>query len=183
MPDPAGRYPSVTQIIGPFADFGAVHPDVLAAAADRGTRVHAACATLAEGLWLPKPDQDCQGYVDSFQGWFERAIAEVVAVERRLYDEALGFCGQLDLLVLIQGDSKPTLVDLKTPAVKNRLWAMQLAAYRHLALVNGLSVERIASLRLKKDGGTPIVDEYTSNPNDFAAFASALNVWRYLAAA
>lgn len=179
------RLPTVTQVLSPFADFSGIRPEVLAHAAERGTRVHQACAAIARGLWTVPPDDECRGYVQSFRGWFEQAVDEVVLVEAELVDEALGFKGHPDLICRIRGDERPSLIDLKTPATKNRLWRAQLAAYRHLARIHGYDVDRTASLRLKKDGGHPIFDEYDprESSQDFAAFLSALNAYRCFKAA
>lgn len=177
------RYPSVTTVLGPYADFSGIPAATLAQAADRGSRVHAYCAAIAQGLWLPDEiDQDCQGFVASFQKWFGMVV-EVLQVERRLADPSLGFDGQPDLIVRIQGDELPALVDIKTPATKNRLWAAQLSAYKHLAKRNGFEVGRIFSLRLRQDGGWPKADEYHDDQRHFAAFLSALNAFRWFRAA
>lgn len=185
MPDPTGRYPSVTQVLQPYADFGQIPEAVLAHAAERGQTVHRACAAVARGQWVPPLGDEIDGYVASFRAWFGLAVVEVVAVEERLYNHVLGYCGQPDIICRLKGDREGllTLIDLKTPTTEGRLWAMQLAAYRELAEHNGITVDRVVILRLKPDGGRPILTEYTSNNLIArAAWLNALNVWRYLAA-
>lgn len=177
---PHPTLPSVTKVMGPFADFSKVPKAVLAHAAARGTRVHAACAAIAQGVFVLPPGDEEAPYVESFQRWFDAAVVEVVASEVELVDEDLGFCGHPDLIVRIEGDKGLSLPDIKTPATKNKLWRCQLAAYRHLAETNGYHpIDRIFSLRLKKDGGRAIVDEYDKHPNDFQGFLAALSAYRY----
>ncbi len=175
--------PSVTEVLGVFADFSQVPEDVLAHAAARGTRVHAACAAILEGLWAPPPEPEWAGYVESFRAWLP-VVAEVVLVEAELVDEAIGYCGHPDLICRLRGDRGLTVVDLKTPAVKSKLWAAQLAAYKRLAEANGHApIDRVGTLRLKANGSPPIFDEFQHSERDFAAFLSALNAYRWFRAA
>ncbi len=64
---------------------------------ERGQEVHKACAAIAKGFWVP-PLKLHQGYVDSFQRWFDDCVEEVVLVEERLVCTQMGFTGQLDFL-------------------------------------------------------------------------------------
>lgn len=171
--------PSVTQILSPFADFSGIPPAVLAAAADRGTRVHRYCAALARDLWTPQIDPDCVGYVHSFKDWYERAVEEAVLVEGELIHQGHGFKGHPDLIGRIRGDGALTLVDYKTPAGKNPMWRAQLAGYSILAEGAGYEVKRAMSVRLRPDGGRPIVDEYLLEAGDVKAFLAALTAWRF----
>lgn len=175
------KFPSVTRVLGVFADFSRIPPHVLNHAAARGTKVHAACSAIAKGLWCPPQEPEVQPYVDSFRRWFDRYVESVSAVEVELVDEKLGFCGHPDLICRIKGDKwdELTVVDLKTPATKNRLWSAQLAAYRHLAETEIDPPKRTASLRLRKDGSRALFDEYEDQARDLAAFLSALNAVRW----
>lgn len=172
------KAPSVTQVLSPWADFSRVPQEALENAARRGTDVHRACSALAQGLWFPPVPDDCAGYLASFRLWLP-TVADVVLAEDELSDHRLGFVGHPDLIVRINGDHALTVVDLKTPAVVNSLWRVQLAAYKHLAKANGMDVRRALSLRLRQDGGRPIVNEYTDSAQDMAAFVAALNAYRY----
>ena len=174
-----GALPSVTQVIGVYADFSRVPADVLDAACARGTEVHRLCAAIAAGAWVPGAPEDLAGYVQSFRRWFD-FVEQVHVLEERFTDHRFGFTGQPDLIVTMRGDSAPSLVDLKTPATSQRAWRVQLAAYRHLARLAGFPVERTFSLRLKRDGGPAIVDEYRNSATDFAAFSAALTAYRYI---
>ncbi len=173
--------PSVTQALQPFMDFSKVPPDVLQSAADRGSEVHAICACIAKKLWVVDEVPDnCLGYVESFVGWFDSMVEDVILAEERLYDHSLGFHGMPDLICRIRGDSGLSLVDYKTGKVVMPTWAVQIAAYRHLAIKAGHPVHRVLCLRLSADGKPPIINESTKNMNQlFNVFVSALNCYRH----
>ena len=99
--------------------------------------------------------------------------------EIELKDEEFGYEGHPDLLCIIIGDTKITLVDLKTPLAESPTWRPQLAAYRRLAIKNGYDIGRVGSLRLNPDGGRAIFTEYTDEKADFAAFLNALMIAKY----
>ena len=173
----ASPMPTVTQILAPWSNFGAVPPDVLARAADRGTRVHAACLAEVTGLWVP-PDPEVAPYLDSFRVWLPNV--EVIKAEFELHDAELGFIGHPDLLVRFKGDKGLAIIDLKTPVAYSSMWRPQLAAYNHLAWQNSLPVRRTGTLRLKKDGKPPIFNESTATyGHDLAGFMSARDAWKY----
>ena len=174
------NYPSVTQALGVFQDFSTIRPDVLEHAAERGSRVHAACSAYAKGLF-PVTDPESEPYFISFQQWFDTYITKTLAVEKRMNDEVYGFTGMLDLIVLIKGDKLPSLVDLKTPAAVGPTWAAQISAYRHLAEKKlKIKIGRNLSLRLSGKGTAAIPNEFTGNYNrDFAVFLAALTAYKY----
>jgi len=169
---------SVTQVLKPFTDFSGVPQAVLEHAAARGTQVHAACAAHARGLFVMDLDQEVQPYLQSFTQWFDYAVSEVVAVEKEL-THPLGFVGHPDLIVNIKGDKYPSVVDIKTPQTTSKLWQAQLSAYLNCAQQHGIPADRAFSLRLKPDGGFPIINEYISQPEDYAAFLNAFYAHKY----
>ena len=169
------KFPSVTQILSPFSDFSKIRPDVLEAAAAKGTRVHAACALICKGGW-PVVAPEEQGYVDSFLRWFSR-VEQVHHIEEEFRDEAMGFMGHPDLVVTWEGRSM--VVDLKTPVGLQKLWELQLAGYGHLVR-KGTAVEAVATLQLDPQGGIPKAHYVKNEAQAFAAFFAALQVWRYL---
>ena len=171
--------PSVTQVVAPWSDFSRIRPDVLVAAAERGTEVHRLCEMIARGEWFPPPPPEIDGYVESFRRWFDLSVASVICTEERLFDHALGFSGRPDLIVEVEGGNI-ALVDIKTPVAHQRLWALQLAAYTHLCTINHFPVELVGSLRLNPYGGVPTMQWYEQQAEDLTVFLSALNVWRYI---
>ena len=171
----------VTQPISRHTDFSQINPDVLEYASERGTAVHYTCHAYARGdffltsQWPP----DYHGFFKSYMNWFDKYAERVVDTEVELVDEDLDLVGHLDLLCIIVGDTKTTLVDLKTPLAESWLWKPQLACYRHLAIKKGYDIGRVGSLRLRGNGGRAIFSEYTDSAADFAAYMNMLMVEKY----
>lgn len=170
-----------TAPLNPFSDFSKMHPDVLEYASERGTAIHHGCHVYSQGgfvlvgQWPP----DYHGYFYSFKKWFNQYVKKVIATEIELVDEDLDLVGHPDLLCIIVGDEKITLVDLKTPLAESFTWKPQLSCYRHLAIKNGYDIGRAGSLRLRKDGGRAIFSEYTDSAADFACYMNMLMIEKY----
>lgn len=156
MIPPRFKYPSVTEILDPWHDFSRVKPAVLKAAQTRGTIVHGICAGYAKfGFVVGKIPVKYQGYFDSFRRWFDAEAGEVLAVEERIFNDALRVCGQLDLLMYLDHSPKnlPLVIDIKTPTIVYHTWSAQVSAYKVLAehakkIVTGVP----CSLQVKEDG-------------------------------
>ena len=170
-----------TQPLKPFNKFDQIHPDVLDYASERGTTIHHACHVYGQGgfvltsQWPP----DYHGFFYSYMNWFDKYVEKVIDTEIELIDEDLDLVGHPDLLCIIIGDTKITLVDLKTPLAESFTWKPQLSCYRHLAIKNGYDIGRVGSLRLKGNGGRAIFSEYTDSAADFAAYMNMLMIEKY----
>jgi hypothetical protein len=174
------KLPSVTQILKPYSNFSGISLDVLQHAAERGKKVHSACGSYAQGLWVPKLDDECMGYFLSFRRWFLNVVERAVDVEFEVRNEKMGYVGHPDLLCVFRGDKKFTIVDLKTPLLLSPTWPLQLAAYKYAKSDSGCHVSRVGTLRLAKDGGQAKFDEFTDTQRAFKAFCGALSVHQYL---
>ena len=169
---------SVTTVLGAFADFDMIRPDVLEAAKLRGSGVHAAAAAYAAGLYVRPLPVDWQGYFDSFRRWFDLYVAEVIFVEERFQNHQFFYSGKPDLGAVLM-DGRRVVVDYKTPAAEYPTWKSQISAYCDLAEdvypphFDGMS------LRLRRDGKPARANVYDSSGNDYAAFLSALAAYRY----
>ena len=167
---------SVTQVLSPFSDFSRIRDDVLQAACDRGTAVHRFCQAYALGAWAIEPE-GLEGYCESFRRWYDLAVDEVVSVEQEYKDEQFGFMGHPDLVAVLKGTGAKAglaVIDYKTPVGKGTTWELQLSAYRHLT-----KAKNAGSLRLRSDGGVPIMDWVPDGPKLFNLFLSALNLKNY----
>lgn len=171
--------PSVTEVLALFTDFSRIRPDVLQHAADRGTIVHQACAAIASGLCALSLPQECRGYIQSFEKWFE-LVDMVHMVEKELVHSVYGYMGHLDLCVTLRRESHPRVIDIKTPVTEGPTWKAQIAAYEALVIDNAdLEPQRSGSLRLRPDGGFPKYTENTKDTRAFNAFLNALAAYRY----
>jgi len=174
------RFLHVTEVLGKYIDFSRI-PDLrLYEACQRGQIVHAACgATALGGYVAPLPDRFA-GYLESFKRWFTNNVRRVLMVEQTLVCESFGFTGRPDMVVeLING--LVLLVDLKTPLVESKTWAVQLAAYWYLLdKPKIINVDSSASLRVRPNGAEAVAVRYDDWLADFDIFLSALNAHRAL---
>lgn len=169
----AQRLLRVTEILYPFSGLGAVDPEVLAHAAERGTKVHKICESIIEGLGEWGVDQETRGYVDSFKQWWSFE-PQVIAMEKRFFCHELGITGQVDLIL---GPPECAVVlDIKTPLKESKTWKLQGSAYAYLARLAGYNIKGIQFLRLDKYGGPPELYEYEEN---FDLFKNALEIFNY----
>lgn len=178
--------PSVTRCIP--HDFSMVDPEILEAAAARGSDVHEASASYAQGLFVPDAllFDDRRGYFESFRTWFDRYVKRVLYVEKEFQCDRFLFIGHVDLVCELV-DGRLVVVDYKTPAVVCKGWRLQLAAYRYLVaehfrrlkLLDDAKRLECMSLRLMKNGSAARGLDYTESQSDFVVFLSALNVHRF----
>ena len=159
-------------------------PDMrLMIAQQRGIKVHRACFAIAKGCWA-LVDEEAEPYVQSFKIWVENVVEKIVYVGDDsgpgLIDEEFGFIGHPDIIVTLKRECHPRVIDLKTPITKTKIWRLQLAAYSHLAMKAGWSVDISGSLRLSPNGEIAKFDASENWHRDFAVFLSALNIYRFM---
>jgi len=176
-------YRRVTEVMNRYTDFSNIDPVVLARAADRGTRVHGFCSLHAAGTPVFFVDDDCAGYVKSFEEWFSNRVDKVLVNEDRFYCDKWRITGAIDLVVILKGESKPTIIDIKSPATTSKSWALQTAAYQYLynkevgKCAYGPADRRLV-LMVRKDGSAAKVVEY-NNPMHWEIYLGILKAERY----
>jgi len=170
----------VTSVLSPYNDFSNINPEVLQRACDRGTKVHRLCETYANGDYVPPPESPLEGYFRSFTGWYDEMVDKVLLLEWRAYNEILMLTGCVDAVVILKGDTEPTVVDYKTSSVVSKSWALQTAMYHDLVNDRGdIKPKRRIALQLKKDGKKPKVIEYTNLSRDLDLYLSAYKLYRW----
>ncbi len=176
----ASNIPRVTEILKPFTGYDQVPKDILENAAARGTSVHALCAGIAKGNWIPDGmiGEELLGYVQSFRKWQEAQVKSFVIVEKRYTDCDSKYSGQLDFV--IKGtDEKLYLIDLKTSARPQKTYPIQMAAYNSLLKQNSIKVEGAMLVYLKKDGEFPDIDFIEDMNEEFDVFLAAVKCYEY----
>lgn len=173
-------FPRVTEILQPFTKFEFVPKDKLASAAARGTSVHALCAGIAKGAWVPDSmvDEELRGYVESFQKWADKQVSKFIVIEKRFQDEHLNYTGQVDFVV-VGTDEEVYLVDIKTSATQHKTYPIQMAAYESLLRKSGIEVKGAMLVYLSKDGEFPEIDLIEDFTEKFHVFLSALDCYNY----
>ena len=168
--------PSSTEILRPWVPTEWFKPEH----SERGAIVHNAIHCDLLGLWAMPLEPEYRGYFDSYKRWADLMIDEVVFVEERLVDFGNGYCGQPDSCLKLKGDTGNSLPDWKTAIATSKTWPLQIASYRHLAIIDkGIKTDRGMSVRLNKDGKMPLVDEYMEYENDLNKFFAALSLYKH----
>lgn len=174
------NYVRVTTLLAPYSGLEGINPQVLATAADRGTRVHNYCELYAQSLLIEVDDADCKGYFLSFKNWFDTVVSEVISIEERLFYEEYRVTGKYDLIVKMRGSDDQILVDIKTPASSSKTWAIQTAAYVFMKNQNTKNpLSRRGCLKLEKSGKPATFFEHTENERDEKLFLSLAQIYRY----
>jgi hypothetical protein len=173
-------YLRVTDVLKPYSNFDHIDPKILAKAADRGSRAHRFCELYALNLLLCEPDDDCKNYLESFKEWFDTSVTKLLMNEKRINSEKYRLSGKFDMLVILKGDTKATILDLKTPAQTVPEWQLQTAAYRMLVQDElCVEVDRRVILKLPKEGGKAKTVEYTEHDKDEKRYLNALELYRF----
>lgn len=167
------NYTRVTTVLYPFSGLDKIDADIVAHAAERGTKVHKICEGIIEGLGEIGIEEETRGYVESFKKWWERGH-EVIMMEKRFWCDELKVTGQVDLI--INTPDGLAVVDLKTSYKPSNTWAAQGSAYAYLAKKNNLDIKKIFFLHLNKLGNEPRIYEY---PVDDGFFFSVYRVWAH----
>ncbi len=160
------NYLRVTQMLYPFSGLQSIDPDVLAYAAERGTKVHKICEGIVAGLGEIGVDDETWGYVESFKKWWATGI-DVIKMEERFWDDELCLTGQVDFIT--KSPEGLAIVDIKTSSRPSKTWPAQGAAYAFLAKNAGYDIQRIYFLHLNKHGKEPKIYEYKVDDDFFLA--------------
>lgn len=160
------NYLRVTHVLYPFSGLQSIDVNVLAHAAERGTKVHKICEGIMAGLGEIGTDDETWGYVESFKRWWNTGI-DVKEMEKRFWDDQLCLTGQVDLI--INTEEGLAIVDLKTSSRPSKTWPAQGAAYAYLAKNAGYDIKKIFFLHLNKHGKEPKLIEYPIDDGFFLA--------------
>ncbi len=167
------NYLRVTHVLYPFSGLQNIDADIVAHAAERGTKVHLICEGIMEGLGEIGVDEETWGYVESFKKWWEKEI-EVIKIEERFWDDELEITGKVDMI--INTPDGLAIVDLKTSSKPSKTWQAQGSAYGYLAKKAGYDIKKIFFIHLNKHGKEPKIYEY---PLDDSFFLAILRIFIY----
>jgi hypothetical protein len=151
------HYPRISDIIGKQTEKEMRHIPIeyLVTASIRGTKVHDYCTAYLRQLWLPEIEEEYIPYVNAFIEWSKDNIYQTLYNNVRLYDDVKRFTGEFDLICILNPNKdRPirctALIDIKTSAKACKDWPVKMAAYKHLCEINGIEVDMIYNMHLKK---------------------------------
>lgn len=160
--------PSVSEVLRFMSReiYDTVNQYTLDNAADRGSRVHKACENL-DRYGSCEVSSDIEPYIRAYMKFRKECKPVWSRIEQAFYHPDLGYAGTLDRYGLIDG--RHFIVDFKTNAqIKVPLVTAQLNGYDLMAECDGLPVEGLAVLQLRKDE-TYRFREIDQNPEAFLA--------------
>jgi hypothetical protein len=177
------KVPGVSAVLQPLLKFDDIPEHVLEQARLRGQHVHEACHLhTVGGLVWDSLEDDVAAYVRGYLKFQAEAGFITLASEVRVASVKYRFAGTLDLYgIFKRGEA---MVDMKATAVLPRTVGPQTAAYKQaLEETTGQKSKRRYCLHLKPDAYKLV--EVTDGPGlqDWTVFLSALNIFRWRAAA
>ena len=168
---PFDDYYRVTEVLKHLNNFDHIPKEILDKAADRGKRVHNYCEMYALNLFYGHIDNDCINYFKAFKQWFDATIEKVIYTENRLFSFERKLTGCVDMVAIIKGDSKPSLIDFKTPSSPSPTWNLQTAAYKLLLReTTDYEVSRRICLMLPKFESKAKIIEYFKHDEEEREF-------------
>ena len=174
-------YNRVTEIISPFTGIEFVPEDILEKAGKRGTCVHKHVEGILKGESFFSPESIAP-YIESFnQFWkkYEHVYGEgKITLEKRLYCDIWKITGQPD--VIIELGDRTYIIDWKTSSRVHKSWALQGAAYRYLAELNGYeNVDSVLFLKLNKSGKHATLHRYDEYVENLSTFFKCVELYRW----
>lgn len=153
-------YARVSDVLDPLSGYGNIPKHILEAAQIRGTKAHTAIEEFLKGIGTWGADEQTLAYVESAK-LFWKPEYEVLCQEQRFYNDKHMVTGKCD--IIIKHNDRHILLDWKTSAKENKIWALQGSAYAYLAEEDGYKIDDIWFVKLSKAGAEPEVFKY-GNP-------------------
>lgn len=148
-------------------------------AADLGREVHKILELIDLGKSITvKPEllPMVQGYL----AWKERAVQEIVSVERFVCSRRYQYAGTTDRLAVLKGDRLPAVIDLKTSKSIYPDHGLQLSGYKGALTEEGVQTgRRLVVLVDKIERGKVKVKEFKDHDKEFRLFLYSLELWRH----
>lgn len=158
-------------------------------AAAYGTMMHEAAAQIAAGEEFVPFTAD-ETFIDgilAFEAWLRESTAEILASEELVVSRTWRYAGTPDLIRRKKGRKTWTLTDYKTTRGLYPSHRLQTAAYVQGAreCYPGVRIDDREVVLVSRDPDTEPgqrvrIHTFRDQPRDFAAFASLLQVYRWL---
>lgn len=153
-----------------------------------GSAIHLVCENIARGNLNWQPDPELLPYHRAFNAWTRANVAEVLAVEQRVYSVEHRYAGTCDGIYVLRDDPRPVMVDLKSSKAGNwqpdSSFALQLVAYQAAAWESlGIRCARRLVLQLPSNRPGEILEHWYSPKmarDDWQAWLAALRLYQWL---
>ena len=187
------RLPSVTTILTALANDGitawklrvglAEADRISKEATDYGTAVHLLFERINRNNRGPFGEPD-DTVIAPYVAWYDKNVSTVLGAERLCVSRRYGYAGTADGIVVLNGDTNATVIDLKTSKTPLGIleWRLQLAAYALALQEDGITCERRIILRMpKNEVGKLYVHELPQEylEVDQRAFLAVLRVFQW----
>lgn len=159
------QYARVTEILAELSDFSSIPTEVIQHKGLIGTWTHLAIDDEIHGRYPYIPIElrrEVEPYFYSFLRWRDRLNIKFIETSKRYYNDEIMVTGELDALIMYEGNELPTLIDYKTSASENPIsWPRQAHFYHYLIEAHGKKVRpAFCFIKLSKTGSLPKVIEY-----------------------
>lgn len=150
-------------------------------AGERGTRIHAACDALENGVELDKTNYSLEEWwkIGTFVDWYNEYQPELIATELAVFSKVRGYAGRLDRIYKVAGEI--TVLDLKSSRSIHEHFPLQFASYAKAIEENtDLEIAQTACLQLgasNKNGYRFIV--YPDWRDHYKVFENVRAIWQY----
>ena len=129
--------------------YAEINQSVLDRAADRGTRVHKVTEAL-DKYAEAECDDDILPYLQGYLEFRKKHKCEWSHIEKAMYHPEQMYAGCLDRIGTVDGE--PAIVDIKTTSsIHSVAVTAQLTLYKRMAEANGIKVDKLYVLQLRKD--------------------------------
>lgn len=154
------RIPAMSEILRFLSReiYSSISQYTLDNAADRGKRIHKACEVL-DKYGEVEIDKDIEPYLSAYIQFRRDYAPEWTRIEYACYvdNDELTVAGTLDRYGRLKGGQ--AIVDLKTTAKVHKSYvSAQLNGYKLLAKAQGLKVDALYCLHLRKDGTYKLIE-------------------------
>lgn len=180
-------YPSVTTILSiirkPYLERwrGEIGNDdadfIMEEAGELGSEVHNIAEAISRGDKWGATDPAIQVMGAALEEWFAANVEQVIATEQFVFDPLYCYAGRLDLIAIIKGDPRPSIIDFKTGGVWPEAF-LQLAAYKH-ACQEDILRRVVLHIDKKNPGKITAKDAPNDFETDWRMFLYCLELFRY----
>lgn len=188
------RLPSVTTILAQAmpnhgiaewrARVGAAEADRISKeATDWGTEAH----RLVEAVNRSRDDtltDDERSVIEPYRAWYAENVVATIAAEQLLVSRRFRYAGTTDAILMLRGDTEPTLVDFKSSRTPLGIveWRAQTAAYCLAGEESGYDCRRRIIIRMPRaEPGSIYIHDLPEDQlvNDQRAFLAALRLFNW----